>query len=69
MSAELPPPSTPIGEALIWLRDNTRLTAGEYKQLLDQLPPAYRTLGDLQYIITRGECDKGLAKKLESVLK
>jgi len=60
---------TPIREALVWLRDNTRLTEGEYKQLLEQLPTAYRTLGDLQHIVARGECDKGLAKKLEGILK
>lgn len=63
------PDSTPIDEALRWLRNHTRLTDAEYTALVETLPSAYRTLGDLPHAVTRGEVDAKLAKKLTQVLK
>lgn len=63
-----PNDTTPIFEALDWLRDHARLTAAEHKALTEPVPVAVRTLGDLRVVMERGELDEKLAKKLRQVL-
>jgi hypothetical protein len=61
--------STPIKDALIWLRDTTRLTKPECDAILEALPTAYRTYGDLvPHVFDREELPKDLLAKLRQVL-
>jgi hypothetical protein len=63
-----PNDTTPILEALAWLRDHTRLTKAEYEALSVPPPVAVRTLGDLKVVVGRGEIEEKLARKLGQVL-
>lgn len=68
MTLLLPPPSTPITEALDQLVGNKALTATE-RDALTPAPVGVRTLGDLVTILGRGEIeDTKLAEKLKKVL-
>lgn len=62
----LPPPSTPIADALLALRDAGGLTVGDCRGLADLV--GVRTLGDLQVVLERGEVEEKLARKLRKVL-
>ena len=62
----LPPPSTPIADALLTLRDAGGLTAGDCRALADLV--GVRTLGDLQTVLDRGEVEGKLGAKLRKVL-
>lgn len=62
----LPPPSTPIADALLALRDAGGLTAGDCREVRDLV--GVRTLGDLQTVLERGEVEEKLARKLRKVL-
>lgn len=63
------PPSTPIYDALVALRDAGALTAADFTALSEPVPAGVWTLGDLVVVVARGEItDKRLATKLKKVL-
>jgi hypothetical protein len=62
-------PSTPILDALMHLRDTTRLTLADFDALINPLPAGVRVLDDLRVVVERGEiADKKLEKKLKGLL-
>ncbi len=62
----LPPPSTPILEALDWMLSAGQLTQAEYTFLTSPIPCAVWTYGDLPVVTERNEIkDKVLAGKLK----
>ncbi len=63
----LPPPSTPILEALDWMLSDGLLTQAEYTYLTSPIPCAVWTYGDLPVVTARNEIkDKALAGKLKT---
>ncbi len=63
----LPPPSTPIADALVALRGAGGLSAADCEGLGNLV--GVRTLGDLVVVLARGEItDKKLREKLKGLL-
>ena len=62
-------PSTPILDALMHLRDTTRLTLADFDALINPLPSGVRVLDDLRVVVERGEIEnKVLARKIKGLL-